>query len=126
MSFDFKEYLVIAEYLHANVRSEASIRTAISRAYYSVFSAAKSFCLNEKIINTFESKGPNCHAKVIDGLVAHDDRSIKAVGKKLESLREKRNDADYDSYNKEMTTSTLSGVIYMTKDVFSRLEELAN
>src|SRR5690606_6773141 len=100
MSFDWKNYLRLAEYLYSNVDSEAAYRTGISRAYYSVFCAAKLFCINEKILSQGQTKGSHVHRNVISALISHEEREFKRIGKKLETLREKRNEADYDPFKK--------------------------
>ena len=124
MSFDWRNYLKLAEYLYLNIDSEAACRTGISRAYYSVLCAAKVFCLNEKILSLHETRGSQVHRNVINSLIDHQERDFVKIGKKLETLREKRNDADYDSFKKGLDKKELCITIEMSKDIFTMIEDL--
>ncbi len=91
MSFDWKEYLNLAKEL-AKSNDEARLRSAISRAYYSVFCKAKSL-FGDKIQLTRKSID---HRLISEYLKAQDNENLKKLGVYLERLRVDRNRADYD------------------------------
>lgn len=124
MRFEWKSFLDIAEYLQDNLENEASFRSGISRAYYSVFCSAKLFCIDEKIVTAKEVSGPQAHTVVINSLMNHAEKDFKSIGKKLQTLRLRRNEADYDSYRKGIDKKYLISTIEMSKDVFKSLDDL--
>lgn len=126
MSFNFREYLGVAEFLLTNLDTEASIRSGISRAYYSSLNAATRLCLFERIINNLELRSGDTHKKIIDCLKNHDVREFKSIGKKIESLKIKRVDADYKPFAKDMDRKTLVYVIEMSKEIHATIDELNN
>lgn len=74
--------------------SEAAARSAVSRAYYAVFHAARERLRSESVsIGT----GYDSHGQVIEAFEKNVDRARKAVGSRLRALRRQRNAADYDT-----------------------------
>ncbi len=91
MPFDWAEYLLLAKRL-AKEDDEASHRTAISRAYYSVYHAALSFL--EESENFQAPTEGNIHQKLWNEF-RRKQKTHRAVGIKGDRLRLYRSDADY-------------------------------
>ncbi len=85
MTFDPSEFLNVASELARNPHDEASLRTAVGRAYYSVFLQA---C--EKL--GIRGRRRRVHGFVI-GRLRHDD---PAAGNELAKLETLRGEADYE------------------------------
>lgn len=104
MKFDWSEYFNLAQELAAisenSASSEAKLRSAVSRAYYSVF------CLSRNYLRDVE-KDPrlsrrnisdlNEHQYVAEEFIFHKSKNPKIIkiGENLSRLRELRNKADY-------------------------------
>jgi hypothetical protein len=92
MVFDWNDYITLAEDLIKYKPSQAQLRSATSRAYYAAFIK----CRNKSPYNTV--KGGDVHFKVISYYKrAGASREELSIGNKLDSLRLKRNESDYDS-----------------------------
>jgi len=95
MSFDWKNYLHLAEHLPATTCRggvEARLRTSISRAYYAVFCQARNNLLSEgKSLS-----GMDQHQSVIAMLHESGDGLKRKIATELGRLRRNRNKADYD------------------------------
>ena len=94
MSFDWGEYLRLAKEL-VNKTGEAELRSAISRAYYSIFRRACKFLKSKNIPITESGKD---HQLVPILLKNRPDlpREAHQLGIHLERLRDDRRRADYD------------------------------
>jgi uncharacterized protein (UPF0332 family) len=94
MSFDWKDYVYLAEELLSRSK-ESCLRSSISRAYYGVFcisrdkAGLKSYRPRPKI-------DPGVHAKVISTYKTSMDKDKKLIGLTLDELRRLRNKADYN------------------------------
>jgi len=92
MTFDWSDYLRLAKDLAEN-SSEAELRSAISRAYYSIFQQARKalesagFPIERSSID---------HKLVPETLKSRQDVNARQLGVHLERLRIDRNKADYD------------------------------
>jgi len=92
MSFDWKEYVYLAEDL-LNRGEEACLRSSISRAYYGVYCSAR----NKKNYQHYKPRrGENIHRIVIDSYKNSKNREEQKIGKNLDQLRRSRNHADYN------------------------------
>jgi uncharacterized protein (UPF0332 family) len=92
MSFDWNEYATLAEELSRR-DNEASLRTAISRIYYSTYHEAKTYLLDEGIqLSTSDSSH-----KIIWNGYKNMGRSCRSVGLNGERLFDNRKKADYES-----------------------------
>lgn len=89
MSFDWKEYVYLAEELLTR-DEESSFRSAISRAYYGAFCIAR----NRKSYKNYT--GSDVHWKVINEYKNSRDKNERNIGRILDKLRKSRNDADYN------------------------------
>jgi uncharacterized protein (UPF0332 family) len=99
MSFDWAEYLDLAKELAqpspASVLQEASLRSAISRAYYGAFCRARNH-LRALSPHLVFPTGAEIHGFVRDRFRSRPELMSKAIAAHLERLRDWRNDADYD------------------------------
>jgi uncharacterized protein (UPF0332 family) len=92
MPFDWTEYARLAEELRTG-GDEASLRTAISRMYYSVFHQARDYLLSEGIQL---SRADSSHKVVWNGY-KNLGGSCRAVGLNGERLNDNRTRADYEN-----------------------------
>jgi uncharacterized protein (UPF0332 family) len=96
MSFDWGDFLKVAEILHDGASGakleEAMFRIAISRAYYAAFC----LCRNWKEDNGKTIPAKDAHKFIIELYENSEDEMEIAIGQKLRRLRHRRNEADYD------------------------------
>jgi uncharacterized protein (UPF0332 family) len=96
MSFDWEDFLKVAEILHDGASGakleEAMFRIAISRAYYAAFC----LCRNWKEDNGKTIPAKDAHKFIIELYENSEDEIEIAIGQKLRRLRHRRNEADYD------------------------------
>jgi uncharacterized protein (UPF0332 family) len=71
----------------------AEMRSSISRAYYGAFHTARDLCCS---VGIALPKTADCHVKVSQILGNSGDQDVVKSASKLSSLRDVRNDADYD------------------------------
>lgn len=105
MKFDWSEYFKLAQELAAMsgdsaASQEAKLRSAISRAYYSVFCIARNYLRDvEKDPRLSRNKtfDVNEHRYVADEFTYHlsKSRKMQDIGRDLARLRKIRNKADY-------------------------------
>lgn len=77
-------------------------RSAISRYYYSIFCCARLYLILVLGENTFID-GNDIHKRVSSRLSESNDLTESSVGHILDRLRQLRNLADYDWYEKDST-----------------------
>lgn len=98
MSFDWLDYLILAQELASQAISssnqEARLRCAISRAYYAAFCKARNH-LRHKEHQSFPNSG-RVHQTVIETFEKSHDPIHQMVGQFLRNLRANRNIADYE------------------------------
>lgn len=93
MAFSFEKYEEIARKLTDNL-DEESVRTVISRAYYSLFHRAKPLCRDNGI-------GFGSHEKIILGIANNPDvKEGKKLSRMLDNCKQDRVMADYYSVPK--------------------------
>ena len=104
MKFDWSEYLKLAQELAAMsgdaANQEAKLRSAISRAYYSVFCLARNYLRDVEKNPRLSRKNNfdvNEHQYVAEEFTYHPSKSqkMKDIGRDLARLRKIRNKADY-------------------------------
>lgn len=99
MSFDWADYLTLAEALSRDPGipgpEEASLRTAISRAYYAAYRSALNTAVARREINPTGQASD--HSLVINHFRYANDQRRKKIGTDLSRLRNNRNKADYDN-----------------------------
>ncbi len=125
MSFDWLAYLNLAQELAGQATSrsnrEAKLRSAISRAYYSVFCQARNH-LRDKEGHSIPF-GMNPHEYVRDQFVKSADKARKGVGVNLNRLRIDRNKADYDDTVAGLSATTKKS-LRRAKQIISQLRSL--
>jgi uncharacterized protein (UPF0332 family) len=100
MSFDWSDYLRLAESLVADPIApgprEAALRAAISRAYYAAFCSARNLAKSrgEIVLTQLASE----HALVIAHFRGSPEPVRRRIGADLSRLRKYRNNADYDDW----------------------------
>ena len=98
MSFDWREYLVLAEALlqarTSLAQEEACCRAAVSRAYYAVYGVARNRARDQDGLQ-LPATG-DAHQRVITHYRQGPSALHRAVGNNLRRLRRVRNRADYD------------------------------
>lgn len=82
--FDPIDFLQIAGMINYQLSGEAALRTAVGRAYYSLFLIARQ--------RTGIGAGPNIHQRVIREVKKRD----ATTGQQLDTLRRLRTTADYE------------------------------
>lgn len=119
MTFDWSDYLDLASKLASQTELvEAGQRSAISRAYYSLF------CVARKKVEARQGKQFQ-HKKNVHGLVKQhleESHSIqeRELAAGLDRLREDRNKADYDD-----EIARLKDLVAMRLEEASRLLDIA-
>jgi uncharacterized protein (UPF0332 family) len=108
MSFDWSEYLGLAQELAGQTVSpasqEAKLRAAISRAYYAAFCKARNHLRDHE--GHAIPRGGGAHKYVRDQFKNNPDRLRSQIGHNLDRLRRHRNMVDYDD--------TVPGLLPMT------------
>ncbi len=126
MSFDWFDYLKLARTLAKDATSsdfaEASLRSAISRAYYSAYCASRNFASQRSEIKL--TGGVNDHRVVQNHYINSSDRDYRRVGTWLARLRNNRNTADYDDTLEGDAGSLAQSSIALAENVFQALIEI--
>jgi len=98
MSFDWTQFLFLAQELTKSAASsssqEAMLRSAISRAYYAAFCNARNFLRNHR--NEVIPSTAEAHRIVKDIFGRSTDQEELAIAEDLDRLRIDRNKADYN------------------------------
>jgi hypothetical protein len=118
VSFDWSEYLNLAQELVGQAASppsqEARLRAAISCAYYAAFCESRNHLRDRE-----GHRGPSggrIHQFVRDQFKGSSDRSRRQIGYDLDGLRSDRNKADYDD-----SIANLNGMVAMDIVLASRV-----
>lgn len=127
MSFDWKKYLELAEYISNNSGSlpdeEACYRASISRAYYAAFCITCCY-LRESAGEKYE--GGDAHKKVRDYLQKTNDTRKRKIANQLKVLHDKRKLADYsDNIYQDKPRSMAIKAIFSAKTIISEINELS-
>lgn len=97
--FDWREYLDLAKLLRRPGSTisgnEACLRSAISRAYYSVFCYLRPLATRERLILTSSGRD---HGLLLNHFKNSKDSAHKAIGKRLSRLFSYRKQADYEDF----------------------------
>jgi uncharacterized protein (UPF0332 family) len=103
-----KAFLDLAQQLSRNTRSEASLRSCVSRSYYALFNFMAQF-VNENIERL--SQTAKDHEKVYYYFNNCGVEDVEIIASDLNDLRDERNDSDYklhvDKFKNENTVSLL-------------------
>lgn len=123
MSFDWSDFLKLAESLaraeRASVLEEAALRSAVSRAYYAAFCASRNHArdLGEIILTGLARD----HGIVKDHYKHSGVRDYQKIGTWLERLRDNRNCADYDDDLRGNLKSLTHSSLAQARNVFRLL-----
>jgi uncharacterized protein (UPF0332 family) len=126
MSFDWSDFLKLAESLaraeRASSLEEAALRSAVSRAYYAAYCASRNHArdLGEIIL----TRGSKDHGIVQDHYQHSRVRDYQKIGAWLERLRDNRNCADYDDVLQENLKSLTQSSLAQARNVFRLLNGL--
>ncbi|MDP1551439.1 MAG: hypothetical protein Q8M06_00300 [Methanobacteriaceae archaeon] len=100
-TFDWWEFLELADNIK-DIGDEASLRSSISRAYYASHGASKNYLRDKCYHGILRAHRPENHSYVIEKLRDDPDKLKNDIGNKLQRLRIKRNQADYDDVVKRI------------------------
>jgi hypothetical protein len=126
MSFDWSNYLVLAE--HIMNRSdwfpdkEACYRSVVSRAYYGVYCLVRNFA---REVDKFEAYG-NAHKELQDHLIKHPHKARKRLGNQLRRLHENRLKADYYDNLDEPAINKAQKAITQARNIKNDLDKLTS
>jgi len=108
MSFDWTDYLNLALHLHGQPQGygqEAAQRSAASRAYYAAFCHARNYARDRQGFrpryNVDDHKNVRAHFR---------RRQMPRIARKLDSLRQWRNDCDYSDTVPNITDLVTSAI----------------
>jgi len=124
MSFNWSEYLALAQQLAGKAQisatQESRLRSAISRAYYSAFIQARNH-LRDRMSLSIPRK--NTHEYVIKQFQNSSDPIRQQIGEALDRIRYNRNLADYDDTVANLPTITRRS-LKLAAQVISALQSL--
>jgi len=126
MSFNWAEFLTLAEALLRNPNSpgpeEAALRSAISRAYYAAFCSARNLARDKN--GLVLPRGPEVHGVIRDHFETSPDRVRRKIGTDLNRLRDYRNRADYDDVLPGRPISLAQSSVAVARNVLNALNSL--
>lgn len=112
-----REFISLAIRLSSSQR-EADLRSAVSRAYYGAFHVACEFLENCGIqLSGKDLYGAEVHKKVRFCLRESGDFDAAKAREKLGSLRDKRNQADYDLKGTQFDGRTVALQLRITQEI---------
>ena len=122
MTFDWSQYLVLAEALATQPDNEAALRSAVSRAYYAAFCLAREHLLNTHIPYRSRPHRPRLSHRAVWRTYQRDvDRRIAMDGNRL---RELRNLVDYEDVVHDLDSAVRSA-LSMSRRILASLDELS-
>lgn len=129
MKFDWSEYLNLAQEL-ATSNEKAKLRSAISRAYYSVFCLARNYLRDieqDPRLSRNKTYDINDHQYVAEEFIYNRSKSqkITEIGRNLTRLRKIRNQADYEDTIFQLQNEVRMA-LSLAGDIISALRELSD
>lgn len=116
-SFAWEKFLVLAEDL-GKKSDEASLRSAISRAYYSIYHMALDFCETSMTPSFQRTRGRTDHFAIREHLKKHSDSKIRLIEKSLFTLHTNRARADYDDiYPAKIDAAAIFSITLAKKEI---------
>ena len=128
MSFDWTEFLTLAEALQSDPNSpgppEATLRSAASRAYYAAFNCALGFACREGFV---PKKSGFDHQRIQTYFTTFKppDPTRGKIGKELNRLCDHRRRADYEDTLGKRPDSLACHAVGMAKRVIENLRSLS-
>jgi len=127
VSFDWSEYLTVAQDLTAgrppSASEEARSRAAVSRAYYAVFCRARDYLTACNELSFKRQDEPNLHAVVAERFKYSVDGRRRDVGTRLALMRAARNRCDYESEVRDVTKLRDEALAH-ARHAFAKLDAL--
>jgi len=93
VSMEPKAFLELAEQLSRNTKSEASLRSCVSRSYYALFNFMAQFICDN--VEPLSQTAPD-HEKVYYYFNNCGVDDVQIIASSLNDLRDERNDSDYN------------------------------
>jgi len=126
MSFNWTDFLTLADALVRHPNSpgpeEASLRSAISRAYYAAFCSARNLaCSKESFIPRGTAED---HGRLRDHFRRTRDRTRRQIATHLNRLRNNRNGADYNDTLVGKPEALAQSSVAMAHNVLNDLNSL--
>lgn len=126
MSFDWADFLTLADALVRDPNlpgpEEASLRSAISRAYYAAFHIARNFGRDRR---EFTPTGTGRdHWLVMNHFKSSPDRIRRKIGLDLDRLYGNRTSADYDDILAGRPVALAQSSVAMARNVLNALNSL--
>ena len=122
MTFDWSEYLKLAQELAGQTVSpaneEAKLRSSVSRAYYAAFCKARNYLRD--IEGRSIPSTPEAHRYVRDKFKNSPDRLRRKIGDGLDRLRIRRNRVDYEDSVTGLPSMAIMS-LKLTQDIISML-----
>ncbi|MGO9259745.1 MAG: DNA-binding protein [Bryobacteraceae bacterium] len=115
MSFKWEDYLVLAKELSQR-GNEAATRSAISRAYYAAYQAARRHPGSKNAMVTKSGS----HGAVWKALRESGNRNWRKAGNQGKEILEYRGEADYDDSVPELTRKMYS-IVRMAEEILRLL-----
>lgn len=116
MSFDWVEYCEVARELisltRSSTSSEARARAAISRAYYAVFHAARTYL---GLSEDYQPADKSIHAYIRDCFLSSSNDSEQEIGTYFRSLLNNRRKADYSKDFKGQSNPTNAATLSLAQ-----------
>jgi len=126
MSFAWTDFLTLAGALVRDPSSpgpeEASLRSAISRAYYAAFRVARNLGRDRGEFTPTETGRD--HWLVRQHFISSSDRTRQKIGLDLDRLYDYRTSADYDDVLAGRPISLAQSSVAMARDVLNALNSL--
>ena len=119
MGFDWKEYLDLARFLAGQGDSysqEAAHRSGVSRAYFAAYCHARDYAARN--LGFVPNRNASDHIRLREYYVS---RGQPAIAQDLDSLRQRRNQCDYDNIVGPFLPLMLLQVIRMADAILSQL-----
>jgi uncharacterized protein (UPF0332 family) len=128
MRFNWYKYFELAEKLLMN-EDEASYRSSISRAYYSLFNYLCGLVSDlprrdkhQELITFLKEKEDEWNGRLANDFAGVSDDDIRFIGDELKYLRNMRNKSDYDALP-NITKVEAEEVYQKVKGIFEIIEE---
>ncbi len=120
MTFDWKEYLIVAQFLNKHLEKrpfskEAAQRSGVSRAYYAAYCYARNKARDTQ--NFVPKKGAEDHGRLRDHFRRRKNFVIANI---LDELRQWRNQCDYDD-SVENLDQLINAAIQNAEDIINKL-----
>jgi uncharacterized protein (UPF0332 family) len=117
---NWRDLLPLAARLAAGT-SEADWRTAVSRAYYAAFHAARRLLAD---LNFTVPRADRAHQYLVFRLSNSGEAAVEQAGRDLETLRRLRNRADYDEAP-PVTQAQAAGAVQLAQGIIQVLDAAA-